>query len=64
MNGRPASMLKNGEISSSAPGQRVMTLRELRVDRLFPNHVTTCWVRNSPPRSKGLGHLFKHLNVS
>jgi hypothetical protein len=42
------------EISSSVPGQNVMTLCECRVDRLFPDHILRCWVRTSPPPQYGL----------
>jgi hypothetical protein len=45
-----------------------MTLRECRVDRPFPHHMTRCWVRTEPPRSMGNGRLFKltfwHLSLS
>jgi hypothetical protein len=49
--------LKN--ISSSAPGLSVMTLRECCVDRLFPDHVIKSWVRTRPPHSVGMSRLFK-----
>ncbi len=50
------------EISSSAPGLSMMTLRKCRVDYSFPSHVTRCWVRTAPPpRSMGMDmdRLFK-----
>ncbi len=52
-------MLSCEKISSSAPGRLVMTLRECCVGCLFPDHVIRCWVRTRPPRSMGLGRLFK-----
>jgi hypothetical protein len=40
---------KKEGISSSTLCLIMMTPRECRVDHLFPNHVTKCWVRTSPP---------------